>query len=316
MIDPHPRLPAGFTVGHCTDLDGGTGCTVVLAPDDATAAGEVRGGGPGTRESDLLSPAAGARATHAVLFTGGSAFGLSAADGVVRWLEREGRGYRTRLGHLVPLVPAAVIFDLPLGDPNARPSPDSGYAACTAATPAPDRGTVGAGTGAAVGKVLGPDGWVKGGVGLASATCGDALLTALAVTNAVGDVLDERGSLLAAARRDGAFVRTVDVLRSGEIPPVTAREATTLVCVMTDARMTKTEAWLLARGANSGISRAVDPSHTAVDGDAAYVIAGGDAEANHFALAATVPHVVAAAIRDGVRSATTLHGCPAIGDLL
>jgi L-aminopeptidase/D-esterase-like protein len=307
-------LTAGFTVGHWTDREGGTGCTVILAPDEALAAGEIRGGGPGTRESDLLSPAAGARATHAVLFTGGSAYGLSAADGVVRWLEARGRGYRTRLGHLVPLVPAAVIFDLPLGDPAARPGPDAGAAACDAATREPERGTVGAGTGAAVGKLLGPAGWTKGGVGLASDQTGGATVAALAVVNAFGDVLAEDGTVLAGPRRGDGFAATTELLRTGDIPEpeLSAREATTLVCVMTDARMTKTEAWLLARGANNGIARAVDPSHTAVDGDAAFVLAAGDAEAHPLALAALVPHVVAAAIRDAVRSATTLHGCPAI----
>ena len=307
-----PALPEGFTVGHWTDREGGTGCTVVLAPDDAVAAGEVRGGGPGTRESDLLSPAAGTRATHAVLFTGGSAFGLSAADGVVAWLEEHDRGYRTRLGHLVPLVPAAVIFDLPLGDARARPTPAAGRAACEAATGQPERGTVGAGTGAAVGKLLGPDGWTKGGVGLASGRAGDATITALAVVNAFGDVLAEDGTVLAGPRRDGAFVPTVQLLRDEQIPDISAREATTLVCVMTDAALTKTDAWLLARAANTGVSRAVDPAHTAVDGDAAFVLAAGAAEAHPLALAAIVPHVVAAAVRDGVRSASSLHGCPAI----
>ena len=276
------------------------------------AAGEVRGGGPGTRESDLLSPAAGDRATHAVLVTGGSAFGLSAADGVVTWLEERDRGYRTRLGHLVPLVPAAVIFDLPIGDPGARPRPEHGAAACDAATATPERGTVGAGTGAAVGKLLGPDGWTKGGVGLAGARAGEATIAVLAIVNAFGDVLAEDGSVLAGPRRDGAFVSTVDLLRGEQIPDVSAREATTLVCVMTDAAMTKTDAWLLARAANTGVSRAVDPAHTAVDGDAAFVLAAGAQEAHPLALAAIVPHVVAAAIRDGVRSATTLHDCPAI----
>lgn len=306
-------LPSGFRVGHWTDRDGATGCTVVLAPDDAVAAGEVRSGGPGTRESDLLSPAAGARATHAVLFTGGSAFGLSAADGVVTWLEERGRGYRTRLGHLVPLVPAAVIFDLPLGDPRARPRPEHGALACEAATDDPERGTVGAGTGAAVGKLLGPDGWTKGGVGLSSERAGEATVAALAVVNAFGDVLAEDGTVLAGPRRDGAFVPTVELLRTGDIPEVTAREATTLVCVMTDAALTKTDAWLLARAANTGVARAVDPAHTAVDGDAAFVLAAGAAQAHPLALAGIVPHVVAAAIRDGVRSASSLHGCPAIG---
>jgi len=305
-------LPEGFAVGHWTDLEGGTGCTVVLAPDGAVSGGEVRGGGPGTREGDLLTPAAGDRATQAVLFTGGSAYGLSAADGVVRWLEARGRGYRTRLGHIVPLVPAAVIFDLPLGDPAARPDADAGAAACDAATREPAVGTVGAGTGAAVGKLLGPAGWTKGGVGLASDRVGEATVAALAVVNAMGDVLAEDGAVLAGPRRDGAFVSTASLLRDEPVPDPGAREATTLVCVTTDAKLTKTEAWLVARAASTGIARAVDPAHTAVDGDAAYVLAAGSAEAHPLALQALVPHVVAAAIRDGVRSATGLHGCPAI----
>ena len=284
----------------------------MLAPDATVASGEVRGGGPGTRETDLLSPAAGTRSVHAVLLTGGSAFGLAAADGVVSWLEARGRGYRTRLGHLVPLVPAAVIFDLPLGDPDARPGPEQGAAACDAATRTPARGTVGAGTGAAVGKLLGPGGWTKGGVGLAGGRVGDATVAALAVVNAFGDVLAEDGTVLAGPRRDGGFVSTVELLRTGDIPEISAREATTLVCVMTDAALTKTDAWLLARAANTGVARAVDPAHTAVDGDAAYVLAAGKAEADPLALAAVVPHVVAAAIRDGVRTATSLHGCPAV----
>src|SRR5690606_33983704 len=141
----HVPLPAGFTVGHATDTARGTGCTVVLAPPGTTAAGEVRGGGPGTRESDLLSPASGAREVQAVVFCGGSAYGLAAADGVARWLAGRERGYRTYLGVLVPLVPAAVVFDLEIGDPDARPGPEEGAAACEAAGTDVARGTVGAG---------------------------------------------------------------------------------------------------------------------------------------------------------------------------
>ena len=309
-------LPAGFSVGHWTDADGGTGCTVILAPEGTIAAGEVRGGGPGTRESDLLSPAAGARDVQAVLFSGGSAYGLAAADGVVRWLAQRGRGYRTRTGMLVPLVPAAVVFDLPLGDPEALPGPEAGAAACEAATTGDvARGSVGAGTGCAVGKLLGPDGWTKGGVGVATEEIAGVTITALAVVNAFGDVLAEDGSILAGPRRDGAFVATVDLLRAGDDLPIelTAREATTLVCVMTDARLTKTDAWLLARAASTGIGRTVDPAHTAVDGDATYVLAAGDKQADPIILAALVTHVVAAAIRDGIRQATSLAGCPAAG---
>lgn len=308
-----PLIPAGFEVGHHTNLRAATGCTVILAPErGAVASGEVRGGGPGTRETDLLSPSSGARDVHAVLLTGGSAYGLAAADGVVRWLEANGRGYATRIGHVVPLVPAAVVFDLPLGDPAVRPGAIEGAAACVAATVAVERGTVGAGTGCAVGKLHGPDGWTKGGVGFASEDVAGCRVSVLAVVNAFGDVLAEDGSVLAGVRTGEGFTPTADLLRRGEHTDVTAREATTLVCVMTDASLTKLDAWLLARAANTGTARAVDPAHTSVDGDAAFVLAAGDVEADPLLLAAIIPHVVAAAIRDGVRSATSLWGCPAI----
>lgn len=311
-----PALPPGFTVGHWTDVRGGTGCTAVLAPPGTTAAGEVRGGGPGTRESDLLGPAAGARDVQAVVFSGGSAYGLAAADGVTKWLEASNRGYRTRLGHLVPLVASAVVFDLPLGSQYARPGPVEGVAACDAATDAPARGSVGAGTGCAVGKLLGPDAWTKGGVGLASEDVHGCRLTALAVVNAVGDVLAEDGSVLAGIRAEhGGFLRTVDVLRRGPLPEIPLREATTLIAVLTDAELSKTDAWLLARAASTGIGRTIDPAHTAVDGDATYVLATGKQQADPFVLAALVPHVVSAAIRDGIEQATSLWGCPAVRDL-
>jgi L-aminopeptidase/D-esterase-like protein len=308
-----PALPGGFAVGHWTDRERATGCTVVLAPGDgAVAAGEVRGGGPGTRESDLLSPASGERRVQAVLLTGGSAFGLGAADGVVDWLARRDRGYRTRLGVVVPLVPAAVVFDLSLGDPAARPGPAEGAAACDAAGTGVHRGTVGVGTGCSVGKLLGPERATKGGVGLAAEEVGGCRVAVLAAVNAFGDVLAEDGAVLAGVRGDDGPVRTPDLLRAGVAAGISAREATTLVVVMVGARLSKVDAWLVARSATTGVARAVDPAATAVDGDASFVLAAGDAEADPLVLAAVVPHVVSAAIRDGVRQATGLAGCPAI----
>src|SRR3989440_6010105 len=159
-------LPDGIRIGHWSDFEGYTGCTVVLPPEGTVAAGEVRGGGPGTRESDLLSPAANAPGVQAVCFAGGSAYGLAAADGVVSWLDERGVGYSTPAG-IVPLVAGAIVYDLPLGDSKARPGAAAGRAACEAAGREVERGTVGAGTGASVGKVLGHDHWTKGGVGLA-----------------------------------------------------------------------------------------------------------------------------------------------------
>ena len=306
-------LPDGFTVGHWTDAAGGTGCTVVLAPAGAVAAGEVRGGGPGTRESELLSPATNAPGVQAVCFAGRSAYGLAAADGVVQWLEERGVGYETPAG-IVPLVAGAIVYDLGFGDQRARPGPDAGRAACEAATREPERGSVGAGTGATVGKVLGPAGWTKGGVGLASDAIGGATVTALAVVNAVGEVVAEDGSVLAGPWRDGGYVRTVDALKEGATPPATARESTTLVCLMTDAKLTKREVWLVARAASAGVGRAVQPSATAWDGDLVYALASGAVEVEYFGVSALAADVTAAAIRDGVRQATGTPECPAAAE--
>ena len=308
-------LPPGFAAGHFTDLDAATGCTVILAPESGAVGGcEVRGGGPGTRETDLLSPAAPSRPIGAVVFTGGSARGLAVASEAAEVLEERGRGHRTKLGHLVPLVPAAVVYDMALGA-DARPGPGAARAAIDAATADPARGTVGAGTGCSIGKLLGPEHLTKGGVGLASEDVGGCRLAALAVVNAIGEVLAEDGSVLAGPWRDGRYHHTVDVLRAGESPAMlTDREATTLVCVMTDAVLDRVGAWMLARAATTGCARAVDPTATQFDGDACFVLAAGEAEADPLTLQAIVPHVVAAAIRDAARQATSLAGVEAVRD--
>lgn len=306
-------LPDGFTVGHWSDRERGTGCTVVLAPPGCVAAADIRGGGPGTRESELLSPAANAPGVQAVCFAGGSAFGLAASDGVVRWLDERGIGYDTPAG-IVPLVAGAIVYDLPMGDPTARPGPDEGYVACEAAGRDPERGSVGVGTGAAVGKVLGHERWTKGGVGLASDTLAGATVTALAVVNSVGEVVAEDGSVLAGAWGDGGYVRTVDAMKAGTAPPPGARESTTLVCLMTDARLDKRATWLVARAATAGVGRAVQPSATAHDGDLVYCLASGTVDAHPFAVSALAADVTAAAIRDAVRRAEGTPQCPSAAD--
>jgi len=307
-------LPDGFGVGHHTDTRGWTGCTVVLAPEGAVAAGEVRGGGPGTREADLLSPAASATGIHALVLAGGSAYGLAAADGAVRYLEERGRGYQTPAG-VVPLVAAAIVFDLMLGEPRARPSADEAYAACVAARRDPARGSVGAGTGCTAGSLLGPGSWTKAGLGVATATAGEATVSALAVANPFGDVVDADGRVLAGVRRGGGFARTVELLREGTLPSFSERESTTLVCVMTDAKLTKTEAWLAARAATAGVARAVIPSATSFDGDFTCCIASGAVEAPPLVVSALAAETAAAAVRDGVRRATGAPGCPAASEL-
>jgi L-aminopeptidase/D-esterase-like protein len=306
-------LPDGYAIGHWTDPAGLTGCTVILPPEGTVAAGEVRGGGPGTRESDLLSPAANARGVQAVMFAGGSAYGLAAADGVVSWLEERGRGHPTPAG-IVPLVAGAIVYDLMLGDSAARPGPDAGRAACDAAGRRPERGSVGAGTGCSVGKLLGPAGATKGGIGAAADGIGDATVAALAVVNPVGEVIAEDGSVLAGTWRDGRYHRTIDLLKAGVLPPPGTRDATTLVCVMTDARLTKVEAWLVARAASAGVARAVEPSATAWDGDLVHCLASGSAEADPFAVSVLAADVAARAIRDGVRQARGTPDCPSAAD--
>ncbi len=296
--------PDGITIGHWTDPVGRTGCTAILAVDGAVAGGEVRGGGPGTREMDLLTPASGARRIQGVLFTGGSAFGLAAADGVVRWLAEQGHGHPTRFGVRVPLVPAAVVFDLARGSAAARPGAAEGHAACVAARgEVPARGLVGAGTGCAAGKLLGPEGWAPTGIGWAAEDFCGARLCALAVVNPVGEVVAEDGSVLAGARdADGRHVRTAELLRAGLRPPP-PREATVLVAVLTDARIERTEAWLVARAASAGVARAVHPVATPFDGDVALCLSTAAVPVDPLALTAVAQDVVAAAVRDGARSA-------------
>jgi L-aminopeptidase/D-esterase-like protein len=317
-------LPDGFSAGHWSDFDAATGCTVVVCPEQGAVAGaDVRGGGPATRQIDPLHPLANSPAAHAVLMTGGSAFGLGAADGVMRWLEERGRGFPTP-GGLVPLVPAAVVYDLASGDPRARPGPDEGYAACEAATPQPELGSVGAGTGTSVGKIFGRPSSVKTGVGLAVQHLPQpdgARMAALAVVNAFGDVIGEHGEVLAGPRRDGRFVRTTGLMRKRLIePPSFEQEGTvgntTLVCVMTDATLSKPECGIVAKMAQAGMARAVDPVHSAVDGDVVFALSSGAYGEVQSLLAGIVAAALTAeAIRNACVEARSVAGIPALSDL-
>jgi L-aminopeptidase/D-esterase-like protein len=306
-------LPEGVLIGHWTDREAWTGCTVVLLPEGSVASCEVRGGAPGTRETDSLSPAAAGAGANAILLTGGSSFGLGAADGVVRWLAEQGRGHPMPAGP-VPVVAAAVVYDLRLGSATVWPTADGGYAGCEAATATPERGSLGAGTGCTVGKLL-RDGWTKGGFGVASlARGGGGVVAAVAVVNAVGEVLDDDGTVLAGNWQDGGYVRSSEVLREQGLRGRSGREATTLVCVLTDARLTKTDAWLCARAAGAGMARAVTPVWTPFDGDAVFCAATNTVDADTAVVAALAGDVTAEAIRDAVRQATGAPGCPAASE--
>jgi L-aminopeptidase/D-esterase-like protein len=309
-----PGLPTGVRVGQWTDRDAWTGCTVCLLPEGSVASCEVRGGAPGTLGSDIMQPSSAGPGANAILLTGGSAFGLAAADGVVRWLAERGIGFQTPVA-LVPLVAAAVVYDLGLGDADTRPAAESGYAACEAATEQVERGSVGAGTGCTVGKLLGPEYWTKGGLGVASAELpGGGVVSAIAVVNAVGEVLDADGSVLAGIWQDGAYIPSSAAIRSGSELRRPWREATTLVCVLTDVMLTKTEAWMCARAANAGVARAVSPVWTPFDGDTVFCASTGRVEDDVLAVSLTAADVVAESIRDGARTATGAPGCPAASE--
>jgi L-aminopeptidase/D-esterase-like protein len=270
---------AGIEVGHFSDTRRPTGCTVVLAREGAVAGVDVRGAAPGTRETDLLSPGNLVQQVHGVMLAGGSAWGLATADGAMRWLEEHGVGLDVRFGTL-PIVPAAVLFDLPLGDARIRPDAEAGYAACAAASrTAPAEGNVGAGSGALVGKLFGLQSAMKGGIGTASVTVGGVTVGALIAVNALGDVIDPDTTLPVAGARteDGGALRdTRRALLRGELPrPLLAGTNTTIGVVATDAVLTKVQANRLASVAHDGLARAINPVHTMSDGDTLFALATG-----------------------------------------
>ena len=301
---------AGLSVGHFTDPRRPTGCTVVLCPQGAVCGVDVRGGAPGTRETDLLKSENTVQQVHAVLLTGGSAFGLDAASGVMRWLEEHGHGLQVGPAR-VPIVPAAVLFDLWVGDAGIRPDANAGHAACVAASMhAPAQGNVGAGAGATVGKLFGIERAMKGGIGMASVRVGAVTVAALVAVNALGDIVDVDGSTLAGARsEDGAsFARSTASLLAGTGPARwLAGMSTTIGVVATDAVLTKTQANKLASLAHHGLSRAIDPL-TMHDGDALFALATGASGVapDLTALGVLAADVTARAIRNAVRAATGL----------
>jgi L-aminopeptidase/D-esterase-like protein len=310
-----------LAVGHWTDPVGLTGCTVVVPPTGNVAAASVRGGGPGTRETDLLQPQAHVEGVSAVLLTGGSAFGLAAAQGVVDWCERRGLGY-ARFGRPIPIVPAAVLFDLAVGDWDARPGPAEGEAACdAAATTDGPMGNVGAGMGATVGKAAGPEHMTKGGLGWAVVEAGPVTVGALVAVNAGGDVLDEDGTVLAGARvAGGAMAAIRERLAAGQVEgalpeAVPPAGSTTLGLVATNATLTKGEVHRVAVQAHDGMARAIRPVHTSFDGDTVFALAVPRVAASMDLVAFLAEEALAAAIRAGVRAAGPVAGIPAASDV-
>jgi L-aminopeptidase/D-esterase-like protein len=310
---------SGILVGHATDDQHHTGCTVFLCPPETVGGVDVRGPSPGSRETALLAPDKHVDDVTAVLLTGGSAFGLAAADGVMRYLEQHGLGHWTPRA-TVPIVPAAVVYDLFFSEGKRRPDAEMGYRACEAAGPGEIRqGNVGAGAGVTVGKWAGFEGIMKGGFGTASTSVelksGDMLAVgAAAVTNCVGDVLSPDGSVLAGARSaEGGWLADGGRLANFmQEPPTLPGTNTTLLVVATNARLSKVEVNRLAQHAHHGLAIAVRPSHTTHDGDTAFALATKTVEARFDTVAYAAVEAVAEAVRNSVRYAATVNGIPGL----
>jgi L-aminopeptidase/D-esterase-like protein len=315
----------GIRAGHWTDRKVATGCTVILCETATAVAVDARGGAPGTRETDVLHPANVVRRCHAIMLAGGSAFGLAAATGAMRWLRERDVGFETTAG-VVPVVSSAIIFDLGTGDGAAFPDDAAGYAACDAAKGGRvAQGSIGAGTGATVAKLLGNDGRLKGGLGTASIAGPRGLVVgALAVTNAVGNIVDpDTGELVAGPRGEGGTFTTLPEaleLRRAKMESLVANPAenTSLVVVATNASIDHHVTQRLAYQAHDGLARTILPCHTIADGDTAFAIAMGGAEPapdDGLVVGAMALRAVEMAVLRSVRLATRLAGVPAVRDL-
>ena len=316
---------AGIEVGHFTDTRRPTGCSVVIARDGAVGGVDVRGAAPGTRETDLLAPTNLVDRVHAILLAGGSAWGLDAATGVVRWLEEQGVGFHVGPARL-PLVPGAVLFDLHVGDASIRPDAAAGYRACEfASTKAPAQGNVGAGTGASIGKIFGMDRAMKAGIGTASLTIGGVTVGALIACNALGDIIDpDTAQVIAGARTANgkSLLDTRRALLRGDAPqPILAGSNTTIGVIATDALITKAQASRLATMGHDGLARSINPVHTMSDGDTLFTLGTGRAGTSlgMAVLGTMAAEVTAMAVARAARAAVTLRVgslyLPAAGDL-
>ena len=313
---------AGIKVGHFTDSRRPTGCTVILVEESAVAGVDVRGAAPGTRETDLLDPVNTVQAVHAIVLAGGSAFGLDTATGVMRYLEERGIGYNVGVAK-VPIVPAAILFDLGVGDAKIRPDAEAGYKACTAAsTNAPAEGNVGAGAGATVGKLFGMSRAMKSGIGTSSIKLASGVTVgAIVAVNAVGDVFDpSTGKPIAGARtKDGkSLVNSMAAILKGEpLPPLLAAEATTIGVVATDAVLTKAQATKVAQMAHDGLARAINPVHTAADGDTIFALATGRSlkPGNVTLIGALAAEAMSRAVQRAIRAARGIAGFPSLADI-
>ena len=296
----------GIEVGHAQDDEGLTGCTVVICRRGAVAGVDVRGGAPGTRETDLLHPINLVQKVHAIVLAGGSAFGLEAATGVMRYLEEQKIGYKMREAR-VPIVPAAILYDLSLGRASARPDSAMGYFAASRASSAPPaEGNVGAGTGASVGKIRGMKYAMKAGLGSWSVNLDGVIVGALVAVNAVGDVIDPGSGIRLAGLRSGS---TLNWMKKGQTR--TAVKSNTVIGVVaTNARLSKAQATKVAQMAQDGLAQSIRPAHTMFDGDTVFVLATGERKADTSTIGAFAAEVMAEAIVRAVKTAKPAGGLP------
>lgn len=319
MLNSITDVP-GIRVGHASDFTGYTGCTVILCETGGVCGMDVRGSASGTRQADALSINHVVEEVHSLLLCGGSAFGLDAATGVMRYLAEQGVGFDVGVTK-VPIVPTAVLFDLGFVSHTARPTPEMGYQACLSASHEVAEGSVGAGVGATVGKIFGLQCAMKGGIGTASVAMPDGLLVgALAVVNAFGDILDNlTGKVIAGARKaQGSleFSSTIDALRKGYVKKQFGLENTTLAVVATNAAFHKREITKVAQIAQGGLIKTISPVHTTFDGDLVFALAMGEIEADVNRVGILSEFVVAEAIKRAVRKADGLGKIPAAKDVL
>ena len=310
------KVPAGFKIGHYTDLFAATGCTVIICPRENIASCYIGGASPGSRETALLAPERKIKTVNAILLTGGSAFGLNAAAGVMQYLEERNMGYETSMG-VVPIVPAAVIFDLNIGDPKVRPTAENAYHACQAARHDNfDTGCIGAGTGATVGKWAGLENAMKSGLGMAFLEDGPVQIMALSIVNAVGDIIGPDGKTIAGALDQHKHIRaTVDLSVRWQRPQVGMNENTVICAVITNARLDKMQAYLLAKRSQNGLVRAVNPANTNYDGDMIFTVTSNEVAADNDILNEMGAEVLRRSIIDAVQKANSLAGITALCDL-
>ena len=309
----------GIKVGHASDFSGITGCTVVLCEEGAVGGFDIRGYASGTRGLDALSPFHLVEKVHAILIAGGSAFGLEATGGVMQYLEERGIGFEVRVTR-VPIVASAIIFDLRLGDPKARPDKAMGYQAClNARNEQIEEGSVGAGTGASVGKLFGIEQAMKGGLGPSSVRLpGGLVVGALVVVNAFGDVIDETGRVLAGTRDSPSGKRLINTalqMKAGVMPQGYSGENTTIAVIATNATLSKVEATAVARMAHDGLAQTIRPVHTSLDGDTVFALATGRVEGKTDLIGLAASDAIVLAARSAVTKAKGLGGLPAYRDL-